>query len=87
MPTEAKSRIIQLDLPKASAKLYALLLEGGDVPIETLRQGLGLAEPRDPRHAQQMVSPYVTRLNRRIRAVGLRAQPGRMKQTYTLVSV
>lgn len=76
-----------LALPKQLARLYAMLESGDEVAISTLHEGLDLNEPRDPRHAQQVVGTYVIRLNRRLKAAKQRVEPGRVKQTYALVSV
>lgn len=82
--------MIEIVLPEGQARLYARLAlqAGGDVPIEELYTAvLGRDEPDRPvRNKQQVLGSYITRLNRRLRASDIAVKPGRVKQTYRLVS-
>lgn len=76
-----------LKLPKQLGRLYAMLERGDDVPIATLCQGLGFEIGANSRSTQQIVGPYVVRLNHKLREHDLVVTPGRLKRTYTLARI
>jgi hypothetical protein len=76
----------ELKLPKQLDRLYAVLVKGEDVPIADLHAALGLRPVADSRARQQDVSPYIIRLNRKLREHGQSVVPGQLKQTYVLLN-
>lgn len=74
--------------PAAQLALYTALKGNGDVPFHTLLSATqdGAVAANDP-HLQQRLGPYVTRLNRRLKAARLAVRPGRLKGTYCLVQL
>lgn len=77
-----------LKLPKQLGRLYERLQCGEDVPISELHALLGLSV-MDPnsRAMQQDISPYIMRLNRKLREHGKVVVPGQLKRTYVLSCV
>lgn len=78
-------------LPVREARLYRKLHEpivGADVPVAVLYTYVfDTDEQTDPTYMQQRLGPYITRLNRRIKAAGWRVCPGEIKRTYRLTQV
>lgn len=72
----------RMKLPAQQHKLYAALLDQGDVAIDLLYRTLFDREP--PKDAQQRLGPYIVKLNRRLAEHGLIVRPGRIKRTYSL---
>jgi hypothetical protein len=71
------------DLPPQLQRLYDELAGRGDVSIDVLfRAVFGATESE--RSKQQRLGPYITRLNRRLRASRRKVTPGRLKGTYVL---
>lgn len=68
--------------PVAQRNLFDALWMRGDVPIPVLIKAVDRMTDNDLRHQQQVLGPYVTRLNRRLKKVKLAVRPGRMKGTY-----
>lgn len=75
----------ELALPAKCATLYALLESGADVHVLNLYQRTIGKETNDQRFAQQVLGPYFTRLNRRLRDKKQKVAPGSLKGTYRLV--
>lgn len=74
-------------LPPKLAVLYDALNGRGEVPIPTLYAAVfnpGTAGD-GRRDQQQWLGPYITKLNRRIKAQRLAVKPGQRKGTYALV--
>lgn len=76
-----------LELPPKLHKLHAFLFEKGDVAIEDIYREVLSPQVPPLREAQQQLGPYVTRLNRRLRAHKQAVRPGRIKGTYVLQTV
>ena len=74
-------------LPRRQQDLYDLLAGKGDVSITELYEAMGGPNEGDARYAQQWLGSYITKLNRRLAARGLRVTPGRIKNTYALTVV
>lgn len=71
-------------LPARTQQLYDLLFGRGDVPVADIYAAMG--GPADAAYTKaQWLGPYVTRLNRRLKAEGMRVKPGKMKGAYCLV--
>jgi hypothetical protein len=76
-----------LKLSKQLGALYARLEGRGDVPIGELCMILGLDPGATSRTTQQVVGPYVVRLNRKLREHDLIVVPGQLKRTYALTRI
>lgn len=80
-----------MNLPESLSRLFARLAvsAGEDVAISDLLQATVGRDPTadEARLQQQLLGPYITRLNRRLHQAGLAVKPGRMKRTYRLVAV
>ena len=74
-----------INLPPRSKALYDALRAKKEVPIDDLYVVVSNVESLDPRYRQQFVGAALSKLNRRIKAAGLRAVPGTKKRTYTIV--
>jgi len=74
------------NLPAQQRVLYDALKGKGDVPIDAIYAGLGLTGAITDRVTQQqMLGPYITRLNRRLSKHRQAVKPGDLKGTYRLV--
>ena len=73
-----------VDLPPKLSVLYGLLEPGQDVHVLNLYQGVTGKETNDQRFAQQALGAYFVRLNRRLRAIKQKVEPGSLKLTYRL---
>lgn len=87
MPTDLTPAIAALfegagQPPVAQRNLFDALWMKGDVPIPVLIKAVDRATGDDLRHQQQVLGPYITRLNRRLKKARLAVRPGRMKGTY-----
>ena len=74
-------------LPPMQARLFNKLSGAGDVAILVLFRALKHREPeaRETRRIQQQqIGVYITRVNRRLAASGLRIAPGAARGTYRL---
>lgn len=81
------TRDVQDSLPPAQARLFNKLRETGDVEILALFRALKHREPaahETRRIQQQQIGVYITRVNRRLAARGLRIAPGERRGTYRL---
>lgn len=76
-----------INLPPRAKALYDALRTKKEVLIEDLYPIVSNVETDDPRYRQQFVGAALSKLNRRIKASGFKAVPGRTKRTYTLISV
>jgi hypothetical protein len=72
-----------IELPKRCQQLYDALAGEGDVPFAVLCEAIDAN--LGPTASQQWLGPYVTRLNRRLKAHGLTVKPGAIKGTYRLI--
>ena len=77
--------MIENELPPRLQTLYDALAGRGDVAFETLCDAMG-AELKAT-SPQNWLTPYITRLNRRLARRGLRVKTGDLKRTYRLVVV
>ena len=75
---------IALSLPRKQGQIYHMLEAGEDVHVLNLYQRVIGKETNDQRFAQQVLGPYFTRLNRRLREKKLHVAPGSLKGTYRL---
>jgi hypothetical protein len=73
--------------------LYGLMQRNGDVHFHDIYLALGgdpkRLEERDSRgrhYAQSWSSGYITKLNRKLKPMGERISPGRLRQTYRLTT-
>lgn len=71
--------------PHRLQQLYDLLVGKGDVAIDELYHRMAGPPTNDPQFPQRWLSPYISRLNRRLRTVHREVIPGDLKQTYRLV--
>jgi hypothetical protein len=79
--------IIQ-ELPAQQAVIYQTLFGRADVAIETLHDTLYPdLKDRTRTQKQQVLGPFITRLNRRLVKHRLAVKPGALKGTYTLLSI
>ncbi len=76
MPREA--------MPAKMQALYDALDGASDVHVLKLYEAVMGHETNDHRRAQQHMSSYFIRLNRRLRSRGLRVSPGILPATYRL---
>ena len=76
-----------VELPPKLSALYLLLEPGEDVHIVNIYQRVVGKEINDTRYAQQTLGAYITKLNRRLKGIKQRVEPGALKQTYRLVSI
>jgi len=76
-----------LALPPKLAILYGLLEPGEDVHVIHLYERVVGNPMADQRRAQQTLSAYFIRLNRRLKHRKLKVEPGALKGTYRLVQV
>lgn len=76
-------------LPARQQQLYDLLAGKGDVRISDLYAMMGgpLHRAEEPRYAQQWLGKYITLLNRRLEARGLKVEPGELKGSYRLTVI
>lgn len=74
-----------IQLPQRLQQLYDSLAGQGDVQIDLLCRAVDANLENTP--GQQWLGPYITRLNRRIKARGLAVKPGALKGTYRLTVV
>lgn len=73
-----------LQLPPKLAILYAALPPGKDIHVLNIYQTV-LGKPiNDQRYAQQVLGSYITKLNRRLKGIKQRVEPGSLKATYRL---
>lgn len=73
----------QIDLPLRQQQLYDALKGQGDVQISELCKALD--GPSEDTPDQMWLSPYITRLNRRLARRGQAVKPGALKGTYHLI--
>lgn len=73
--------------PVSQRNLFAALWMQGDVPIPVLVKAVERTTVDDLRHQQQVLGPYITRLNRRLKKARLAVRPGRMKGTYCVAAL
>lgn len=74
-------------LPPKLALLFGALPQDKDVMIPVLHEVLFPGAARDHRDAQQWISPYLTKLNRRIAKEKLAIRPGKLRGSYRLVAL
>ena len=76
-------------LPAQQAALYQALFGRADVAIETLHATI-YPDDKNPgtrTQQQQVLGPFITRMNRRLVKHRLAVKPGALKGTYTLLSI
>ena len=78
---------IAASLPPKLALLFGALPLGQDVMIPDLHGLMFPGASREHRDAQQWISPYITKLNRRIAKERLAVKPGRLRGSYRLTSL
>ena len=75
-----------INLPAQQQTLFASLSGKGDVPFADLYRALYPDGQVEGRAAQQQVlGPFVTRLNRRLAKHRMAVKPGDLKGTYRLI--
>jgi hypothetical protein len=76
-------------LSPTEARFYAALASGEDVDFEALVGLLGSPRRTADRRAQQILGPYITRLNRKLaKHFPLQAvRPGEKRHSYRLITL
>jgi hypothetical protein len=87
MSNKAPDLLSGHDLGDRERAMYKLLRGGWDVPIAMLYQEAmfdGDLEVLPNKAQQQAVSPFIVRLNNRLRPLGFDIRPGVARRTYRL---
>ena len=75
----------EVKLPEKQRAIFDALKGAGDVSVDILYEAISGPERYvEHRDRQQWIGSYLTRINRRLRAHGLRVKPGERKRTYRL---